>query len=366
MPKSSTVTALVTTSLLMFLSFGTCHAFEDSTLPASARQPASFAARHVNILQLEQFVRYNYMDKAPGVVAARDMQYRVRLRSQFNLVGKDTTFLRLRAETGQGFSNSWNNTGAGLGSGQTTFLVKAFSLGQRIGPFVELHAGGLDFDSGAGTQRTYASGDGALTGYRGIVKLSRDPEKSNKFSLTLGNVGDLNQANFFQRAQMGTISYGQALVQKQFGKNATASAELNSIRKVWFTRGAINVDKGFGKILDAATLEAIVRTNNGPRVGWSAALSRHLDSDRRWTATVIYTDIPRLLYDKQGQTLLANQGEISSGKRLSWASSYAITRNARLEVFGGRRLDNTPSLRWTAQGGISYQYGSFLNHLLGR
>jgi hypothetical protein len=75
--------------------------------------------------------------------------------------------------------------------------------------------------------------------------------------------------------------------------------------------------------------------------------------------------MPRNLYLKQGHPILLNQGETGAGKRISWGGNYAITKNLNLETFAGRRVDNTPTLRWTAQGGVSYQYGDLVNRILG-
>jgi hypothetical protein len=338
----------------------------DGTLPDALPSNANFMARHLRVLQLEQFNRFNYMDSGPGQVDARDMQYRVRTRTYFNLASNGTTYLKMRAETGQGFNNSWNNTGGGLGPGQSSFYVKVLELGQRFGQYVEVQAGGLDFDSGAGSQHTYASDDAAMVGYRGLLTGSASTWRPEKLSLTMGYVGDFNQSNFFLRCHMGKLNYMQALTQKELGANGEISAEIDSISDVWFTREAVHWQKGWGRIFDDVMVEAVTRTNLNPSFGWSATIARDLGAARRSQALVIYSDMPQGLYEKYGLPILLNQGEISTGKRLSWGASHEISRNLRLELFAGRRLDNTPTLRWVGQFGISYQYADIVNHLLRR
>ncbi len=114
------------------------------------------------------------MDREDGVVTDRGFEYRVRARARLDLGGDGGTYVTVRAETGKGFDNSWNTTGVGLGSGQGIFNVKTLSLHQRIGSQLQMEAGGIEFDPGAGTDSTYASGDGPMTGYRLLRPSGRD------------------------------------------------------------------------------------------------------------------------------------------------------------------------------------------------
>jgi hypothetical protein len=139
-----------------------------------------------------------------------------------------------------------------------------------------------------------------------------------------------------------------------------------SVQRITNPLIATEPDKGLGRVLDNALVEAVTRTTDDPAFGWSSTVSRGLDTARRWQAQIIYSDMPQRLYEKQGSPILLNQGEISTGKRISWGGSYAVRHKLKMEIFAGRRLDDTPTLRWTAQGGISYQYGELANHLLGR
>jgi hypothetical protein len=325
-----------------------------------------FLARHLQILEVAQFNRFNYMDSGPGVVNARDMQYRIRTRTQINIAGDGATYLRMRAETGQGFSNSWNNIGGGFGPPKWDFYVKTLALGQKIGHDFELQGGGLEFDPGAGSQHTYASGDGAMVGYRAVSTGSPSAWRPDKFSLTMGYVGDFSQANFFVRSHMGKLNYTQVLAQKHLGQSGEVSAEFDSISNVSFAREAIHWQRGLGRVVDDSMVELVTRTNENPSFGWSATVSRGLDAAKRWQALAVYSDMRQGLYEKQGQPILLNQAEIGTGRRLSLGGSHALSPNMMLQLFAGRRLDNTASLRWVAQFGMSYQYTGLINHLLSR
>jgi hypothetical protein len=309
----------------------------------------TFWSSHFRILEMEQVARFNYMDRGPGRVTDRDMQYRVRARVQINLVGDGTTYLRIRAETGRGFDNSWDNTGFGKGQGQWNFNVKSFALGQKLGSHVELQAGGIEYDQGAGSQRAYASGDGHLVGYRMLVASAVRPWLPDKFSLTMGYAGDFGEPSVFSRIRMGRLNYMQALAQKKLGAHVEGSAEIDSIRGIWFARQAVHWEKLQNPVVDEVRVETVVRATNNPTAGGSVMVSRPLDRAARWRAFAIYNHIPARLYDKDGLAILFNQGEMDLGKRLAWGGSYAITKDLSLGLFGGRLLDNTPSKRWIAQ-----------------
>lgn len=335
-----------------------------STPPAAGGSAGTFWSSRFRVLEMEQVARFNYMDRNSGQVTDRDMQYRVRSRVQFNLIGEGTTYLRIRAETGRGFDNSWDNSGWGKGQARWNFNVKSFYVGQRLGSHLELQAGGIDWDHGAGSQRAYASGDGHLVGYRMLVTPHAQRWLPEKFSLTMGYVGDFSEPSVFSRFHMGKLNYVQAMAQKKLGDHVVASAEVDSIRDVWFARQAVHWEKLRNPVVDEVMVETVVRATNHATVGGSVLLSRPLDAAARWRIFGIYNQVPQRLYDKGGTPMLLNQGEMDLGKRIAWGGSYAATKALSLGVFGGRLLDNTPSKRWVAQFFVRYDYAHLLNHLL--
>jgi hypothetical protein len=318
----------------------------------------------LRILELEQVARFNYMDRGPGRVTDRDVQYRVRARVEFELAGEGTTYLRIRTETGRGFDNSWDNTGLGKDQGQWNFNVKSFALGQKLGSHVELQAGGIEWDEGAGSQRAYASGDGHLVGYRVLLDPAAQPWVVDKFSLTMAYAGDFNEPSVFSRFHMGKMNYVQALAEKKLGTHVAGSAEVDSIRNIWFARQAVHWERLRNPLVDEVMVEAVTRASDHPTFGGSVMVSRPLDQAARWRTFAIYNQVPKGLYDKGGQPVLLNQGEMDVGKRLAWGGSCAVTRDFSLGLFGGRLLDNTASKRWIAQVFVRYDYAHLLNHLL--
>ncbi len=318
----------------------------------------------LHILEMEQIVRFNYMDLQPRQVIGRDIQYRVRSRLQVNLAGEGTTYLRLRAETGRGFDNSWDNTGLGLHPGRWNFNVKSFALGHKLSSGVELQAGGIEWDLGAGSQRAFASGDGHLVGYRVLVTPTAQPWLPEKIAVTMGYAGDFNEPSVFSRFHLGKLNYFQALAQKQLANHVQGSLEVDVIRNIWFERQAIHWEQLKNPLFDEVMVEAVLRASDRFAAGGSILVSRPLDAAARWRAFAIYNQIPTRLYQKNGLPILFNQGEMDLGKRVAWGGSYAVTKDFSVGMFGGRLVDQTPSKRWIAQVYLRYNYANLLNGLL--
>ena len=313
------------------------------------------------MLDLGWDTRFNYMDRAGGTVTDRGVQYRLRTRARLSVTRSGNTYFEVRAETGKGFDNSWNNSGLGLGVWQTVFDVKSIALHQKFGNSWEAQAGGLEFDRGAGTDAVYASGDGHMTGYR-VAFSGKSAGLPDKISLTAAYLGDFDRQNFFSRARMDRVNYWQLLAEHRLRENLDGSAEVDAIHGAVFGRAAIRFRRLWG--VDDPTLETVVRATDRVRIGWAMTIGRRWSSDSRWRSDLIYADLPESLYLVDGRRVLMNRGEIDTGKRLAIGTAYRLTPDCEIGVFGGRLLDSTPSKRWIAQVGISYQFAGLLNRLL--
>ncbi|HLJ49308.1 MAG TPA: hypothetical protein VKU01_25015 [Bryobacteraceae bacterium] len=318
-------------------------------------------AWRIRLLDLGGETRFNYMDRQDGPVTDRGLQYHLGIRARIDLLKSGNTYLTIRAETGKGFDNSWNNTGVGLGRGQAIFNVKAISLHQKLTSRLEAEAGGLDFDRGAGTDAIYASGDGHMTGYRAVFN-GRSDEVLEKISFTAAYVGDFDKPNFFSRSRMDRVNYAQLLAAERFSEQLYGSEEVDSIRDAIFVRAAVRCPRLWE--LDDVTVEAVTRTTDRRRFAWSSSVSRHWTKDLRWRTDLIYSDLPYEFYVVNGQRVFFNRGEIDVGKRLALGAAYRLTPNFEAGIFAARLLDSTPSKRWIAQVGLSYQFAGLVNQFL--
>lgn len=335
----------------------------DSPDPAdqSGIPPSAVPAWHIRLLDLGWDTRFNYMDRQGGLVTDRGMQYRLHARARVDLLNSGNTYVTIRAETGKGFDNSWNNAGLGLGRGQTIFNVKSIALHQKLTNRLEAEVGGLDFDRGAGTDATYASGDGHMTGYR-VVFDGHSDAAPERVSITAAYLGDFDKPNFFSRSRLDRVNYLQFLMEQNFGEQLYGSAEVDSIHDAIFVRGAMRYRRLWQ--FDDLTIEAIARTTDRSSFAWSSSVNRHWTSGSRWRTELIYSDLPYGFYVVNADRVLLNRGEIDVGKRLAIGTVYHLAREFETGIFAGRLLDSTPSKRWVAQAGVSCQFAGHVNRLL--
>lgn len=316
----------------------------------------TFASHHFRVLHLDVIARDLYSDNAASLVTDREIQYKISLTTQLNFDGQGNTYLGTRAETGNSFGNSWNNTGQGLGTEQTNFEVKSFFLGQKFGRRFEFQVGGIEFDQGTGSQATYAAGEAYLTGYRlGIVPPAGGwmPDTIN---LTGGQVSDFTSANVFSRLhRLGDLNYVQVLTQKKLGDRDEASLEADSIGGISYLRGALHFDKLHHVVFDDFLIEAIGRVSEGTDGAWSFRAGKNLDRRKMWRAELIYVSMPPAVFAYSSGPVLQNWGEFGLGQRIGASLGYHVTRDFSLGFLGSRRTDDTPdTYRW--RGFVAAQY----------
>ena len=138
--------------LLSVLSLSTDLQAEEAKAPRAGSAPAAipapppsnFLVRHLQFLGAETVERFRYIDKAPGKVTDRDLQYRISTRVQVNLLGDGATYVQARGETGRNFTAGYDYTGVGRNPAYWSFNVKSLFVGQKIGHHWEAQAGGIE------------------------------------------------------------------------------------------------------------------------------------------------------------------------------------------------------------------------------
>lgn len=327
-----------------------------------APHPVSFLSHHVKFLSTDGFTRYRYVDKGQGKVTDSDLQYKLSARVQVNLVGEGLTYVQARGESGRSFASSWDYTGVGRNDRYWSFNLKSLYLGQRAGKHLELQAGGIEYDWGAGSEATYADNDAWLEGYRLRYAGAGGGWLPNKVALTIGYAGDFSQPNVFARLhRMGDENYIQFLASKKFGKTREASAEFDSIQGVRYTREAVRLQKLPWVVIDGLSLEAISRLSDTARFGWSGSLWKSLDRKGRLRPGVFYSDIPSAIFRKDGATIFFNGDSYVPGKRIGPTFRVVPFENFEVTLFGSDRLDRTPGTRYRGQIQVRYQFASLLN-----
>jgi len=134
--------------------------------PASIKNgnKSSFISRHFRFVTVDSGSRFRYVDKGPGAVTDRDLQYKLSTRVQLDLAPEGKTYIQARGESGRSFQSSWDYFGPGPNKAYWSFNLKALYVGQKIGSHWEAQAGGIEYDWGAGTEATYATMTAGLRG----------------------------------------------------------------------------------------------------------------------------------------------------------------------------------------------------------
>jgi len=337
--------------------------------PAKPVPAAGFWKQHVKFVTLDLGTRYRYMDTRAGKVTSRDQQYRISSKLQIDLVPEGRTYFQMRFESGSRFNSSWSNTGMGLNNKQWVFNVKTFYLGQKLGNHVEAQVGGLEFDRGAGSEATSADNDGFLVGYRGVISTSGKGWKPSKVSVTVGFVGDLGIVNVYNRLyhRMGNVNYAQILVQKAFNKKHEASVEYNTLEGIDYVRGAYRWKKIPARIFDEVNVEVLSRADENPTFGWMTTLGKSLGHSNPFKLAVIYSDVPKQMFNKSGVQVFENGDGHSLGKRVGGNLTFSpipAAKDFSVNFFASRRMDasnNGP--RWRAQVVASYKLAGLANKL---
>ncbi len=147
----------------------------------------------------------------------------------------------------------------GIRSGGWGLAVRRLFLDAKPVKGLELQVGSLDIDRGYGSEITTYDEDGYIDGERISLK---DPKHLyfDQVSFTYAYLGDLFQANFFERTgRMTQGNYRQYMVRKSFGRRVDASADFTDTRNTQTVREAAFVKIPEAKVIDAVRVEAYQR-----------------------------------------------------------------------------------------------------------
>lgn len=335
---------------------------------APAPKPASptGASRWIQFQTLELATRFRYIDTRPGRVTERDQQYRISSKVQLHLVPEGRSYIQFRVETGSSFPSSWTYMGPGLHNREWALNVKSLFFAQKLGKHFEAQVGGIEFDSGAGTEATYADNDGWLMGYRARVSTSGKGLLPHKLSLTIGHIGDFRRPNVFSRFhRLEDPNYVQVLAQKSFRKKHEASLEYDAIQDIHFLRTGYRWKKIPVVVFDELQAETVARMTDNPAFGWSGALSKTFDTSAKWKASIVYSDIPAALYNRNAQQVLVNGDVYALAKRLGGSLNWQPAKDWQFQWYGGRRLDAfTGTTRWRTHVMLRYNFANLANNAL--
>jgi hypothetical protein len=220
--------------------------------------------------------RYRFVESSVGVTTANQWQHKQTFKGAFKFDEKGRYTLQALLGTGNGFTASWDTTGAGTGDPVWDFRVRR--LWARAVPVdgLELSAGSFDVVRGETTEILSYDNDAYMQGYRVSVKR---PAQAffDEISVTAGYLGDTSQPNVFERFKwMDNHNYTQALLAKRVGKMLAASVDWTSVDHVDTVREGVRIGTKdlIPAVIDDMRVQAYQRTDSPTGTGMSIEAER--------------------------------------------------------------------------------------------
>ncbi len=259
------------------------------------------------------------------------LQYRFLMRGLLKLDERGRYAVGFRVSTGNAFTFSWNNTGAGLGGFEAAVYLKEFYFSASPSKHVEFQYGGIGINRGESTEITSYSINGYLTGERISVKC---PEKLffDEISAAGGYLGDPYDPGIFHRFhRLASMNYHQFLVSKKFREQVSVSADYTFQDGVETLREAIKLKIKRSRVLDSLLFENYERLDFQP--AWGCALSAQKDAGQRLTLVGGYADVDKNYVNW-------NADRMGKGRRLYIAATYNFWREFSAGVYATRAFAN--------------------------
>ncbi len=109
------------------------------------------------------------------------------------------------------------------------------------------------------------------------------------------------------------------------------------------------------------------RATENATFGWSATLGKSLGQKNPWKASILYSDIPRQMFNNYGAQLIENGDWISLGKRMGGTLQFSpipAHKDFSVQMHASRRMDaSNLGPRWRAQIVASYKLAPLANKL---
>jgi hypothetical protein len=239
----------------------------ETHLETAPRSPLTKLSRWLDLEALSLSLRYHFI-QGLDIAGVQNAQHQQALRARIRLDRADRLSLHAGVFPGGRFTSGWNDTGWGTGERNARLYLKQLYLSARPASGVEAEWGGLYILHGQSTEVTSYDFDGYLTGQR--ARLLR-PESLffEEISVTLGYLGELEKASFFDRAdRLGALNYGHFLLAKELGKRLRFSADLTRHASVNTFRQAVRLETPGWVWVDALLFENYQRAGTDSGYGF--------------------------------------------------------------------------------------------------
>lgn len=264
-------------------------------------------------------MRYRMLENHLGSQVQNWSDHHQGLKLRLKLDREARYSLSAVAFNGDSFTASWNLRGLHEQSSNRVFVKQLFFTAKpRNG--VEFQYGGLPIVRGESSEITSYDNDGYLMGQRLTI---------GDVTMTAGYLGDLRNPSVTRRwHRLSEINYGQVLVKRQLTDRLTATADFTD------EDGERTLRQGVvyrpSSVVDLVRVEAYERVN-GPRSAGGAITVEKPFGRTRLAASLASVD------DRYRPV---NGDRYGRGRRLSFTSTTALTRDASLQVFLTHAFDD--------------------------
>ena len=275
--------------------------------------------------------RYRHIENSAGATTFNHMQHNEAFKGRLKFDEAGRYSVNAGLFTGNSFTGSWNNTGAGTGKPVTNLYLKQLYFSAKPVRGVELQYGGLYILRGESTEITSYDNDGFIMGER--ITLNRPGELFfDEVSVTYAHLGDLNTPGVNKRFdRLDQSNYHQFLVSKKIGKRAVVSADYTFHSGAETLRQAVKLNTPELRVIDSVRFENYQRTDVKPDYGFAVTGEKTLF--KRLNVSGGYARI-----DPNYGGL--NFDRFNTGKRVYVTGTYAISPEFSVSTFATRAVDN--------------------------
>jgi hypothetical protein len=258
------------------------------------------------------------------------------------------------AFNGDSFQASWNLRGLRDGQASNRVFLKQLYVTGKPWKGVEFQYGGLPIVRGESSEITSYDNDGYLMGQRLTVA---SKNVIDEVTVTAGYLGDFRQPSVTRRLhRLSAVNYGQILVRKKLSERLTATADFTTDDDERTLRQAVAIRPS--RWLDLVRIEAYARVSEQHDAGGAITIEKPFGRTRLGASFASIDDHYRPV----------NGDRYGRGRRLSFTSTTALTRDVSLQFFVTRALDEDLVMgnhtRFDVH--IRYELAPLLRQLAGR
>lgn len=332
----------------------TCLALGSLNLPLFAQTTSPQDTPRLELQSATFGLRYRMTENNLGSHFQNWSDHHQGLKLRLRLDNAARYSLTAVAFNGDSFQGSWNLRGLREGQSSNRMFLKQLYLSGKPRQGVEFQYGGLPIVRGESSEITSYDNDGYLMGQR----LSLTPKHVvDELTVTAGYLGDLRTPSVTARLhRLSEVNYGQVLVKKKLTDRLTATADFTDDDGERTLRQGVTLRPS--RIVDLIRVESYERVSGARAAGGAITVEKPFGRTRLAASFASVDDHYRPV----------NGDRYGRGRRLSFTSTTAITRDMSLQFFVTRALDDDLVMgnQTRMDVHIRYELASFLKQIAGR